>query len=382
MKPLLVRICEEVEAKIGHSNRITKKVLHEWNENEFDISKLILMNAQTKALFAAGHSVAEDCFDSQLGDTQYVSELREGFKDALKEAGPFTSNMPAFRFFTGPIPAPYAQLLPPEGYEGPQWKPIVRIRSLENFKYHSLLKMGDLGRFGEVAEGQQYGGTSRGGRWLFYRPTKYGLEVGMTWEMVINDDMDAFNNLMQELVLSGVDSLNAYVWGLIEGNPTLWDGDPLFHANHNNLGAVALDTAALGDARAAMKRHTSDGGKPINNIVPKYLIVPPELEQDALIILNSSAIPTADMSSGVFNPEQGQLTLLVTAYLAGEDGWYLWAPPATSPVMELGFLFGNDTPEISQKEIWETEEIRYRGKLVYGHAFCGFMGAYYSVPGV
>lgn len=380
-KPLLVQLCEKYEEESGRKNRISQLVLEAYNDSNLDLSKLQLAHAQSVSLLCGGYDVEDPVFDRQIKDDAYLNELREAFRDhksQLKEAGPWTSNLAFAEPFTGRLPMPYARLIPEDTFEGAQWRAIVEIENVENFKLQSRLKLEDLARYARVPEGGEYNTSPREGYRVFYRVAKYGLEVALTWEMIVNDDMNAFNNLVRHLVLSGVDSINATVWGAIVANPIIWNGNNLFHLNNGNLMGLALSIAALGQARWMMNRHTTPGGKPISGVTPRFLIVPPELEQTADVILKSSGMPTAQMSAGVFNPEQGRLTKLVTAYLTDPDDWYLWCTPDTSPVMEVGFLFGRSTPETSQKDVWESEEVHYRGKYAMGYCFKGYRGALLS----
>lgn len=382
--PMIVQLAEKYRREnSGMDNRVTNAIMTAWSDHQVDYSKLQLCTMQAASLLGGLHDpIAESAlYDRQIGDTQFLTEMRQDFTEhnkRLQEAGPWTSNLTPFQHFTGPVPVPYGQLIPTEVFEGAQWRKIAQIANLPNFKMQTRLKLEDLGRYAPVPEGGEYNTTNRESYHLFYRAHKYGLMIGLTWEMIVNDDMDAFADNQRQLVWSGLDSINATIWGAIAANPLLWDANALFSLAHNNLMLVALSVAALGTARAMMKRHVTPGGKPITNISPRYVVGPPELEQTMDIILDSSGMPVAGFSSGVVNPEFRRLEKLVTAYLVDTDDWYLWAEPSTAPVLEVGFLFGRDTPEISRNEVWASEEIQYRGKYAMGMCFKGYRGALLS----
>ena len=383
-KPMIVQLAERYRRENnGIDNRVTNAIMTTWNDHQVDYSKLQLTTLQAASLLGGLHNplAEQHLFDKQIGDTRFLTEMKQDFAEhdkALKEAGPWTSNLAPFVHFTGPIPVPYAKLIPTEVFEGAQWRKLANIANLPNFKIQTRLKLEDLGRYAAVPEGGEYNSSNRESYHLFYRAHKYGLTIGLTWEMIVNDDLDAFSDNQRQLVWSGLDSINATVWGAIVANPALWDANALFSLAHNNLMLVALSVAALGQARWMMKRHVTPGGKPITNISPRYVVVPPELEQTIDIILNSSGMPVAGFSSGVVNPEFRRLEKLVTAYLVDTNDWYLWAEPSTAPVLEVGFLFGRDTPEISRNEVWASEEIQYRGKYAMGLVFKGYRGALLS----
>jgi len=384
-KSLLVTLCEKLAKSSGYRNRVVTMVLGAY-EDGVDIGRLHLANMQTASLLSGGHRVTDPEFDRQITDERYLTELRQAFSDESKrrltEAGPWTSNLAFAEPFTGPVPAPYAKLIKQEIFEGAEWRKIVNIERVENFKLQSRLKLEDLAEYERVPEGGEYNTSPREGYKAFYRVAKYGLTVAITWEMIVNDDMKAFSDLMQQLVWSGLHSMNAYVWGWIVANPVIYTGNTLFNLNHNNLMTVALSIAALTTARAMMNRHLTPGGKPIAGITPKYCVIPPELEGTLDVILQSSGQPVAQMSAGVYNPEYGKLSKIMTAYLVDVDDWYLWCEPSSVPVMEIGFLFGRSTPEMSQNDIWASEEVHYRGKYAMGHVFTGYRGALLSTLSV
>jgi len=383
-KPMIVQLAERYRSENnGMDNRVTNAIMTAYNDYNVDYSKLQLCTMQAASLVGGLHNPLTESylFDKQIGDATFLTEMKQDFAEhekKLKEAGPWTSELAPFVHFTGPIPVPYGQLIPTEVFEGAQWRKLVTIANLPNFKMQTRLKMEDLGRYAAVPEGGEYNTSNRESYHLFYRAHKYGLMIGLTWEMIINDDMDAFTDNQRQLVWSGLDSINATIWGAIAANPALWDGNALFSLAHNNLMLVALSVAALGTARSMMKRHVTPGGKPITNVSPRFVVGPPELEQTMDIILQSSGMPVTGFSSGVVNPEFRRLEKLITAYLVDTDDWYLWAEPSMSPVMEVGFLFGRDTPEISRNEVWASEEIQYRGKYAMGYCFKGFRGALLS----
>lgn len=71
-----------------------------------------------------------------------------------------------------------------------------------------------------------------------------------------------------------------------------------------------LDVASYSGARAAMMRFRADGGRKLG-ITPKILVVPPELEADALALLNAQNNP-----AGASNIWAGTARLIVSPFLS------------------------------------------------------------------
>lgn len=72
---------------------------------------------------------------------------------------------------------------------------------------------------------------------------------------------------------------------------------------------AVLNEANYAAARAAMMRFTADGGRRLG-VTPNVLVVPPELESDALYLLN-----TEIKNGGGSNPWRATAELIVTSYL-------------------------------------------------------------------
>lgn len=72
---------------------------------------------------------------------------------------------------------------------------------------------------------------------------------------------------------------------------------------------AALDVTSYAEARAAMMRFKSNNGRKIG-ITPKVMVVPPELEADALAILNAT-----QNAAGASNVWAGTCQLIVTPFL-------------------------------------------------------------------
>lgn len=107
-----------------------------------------------------------------------------------------------------------------------------------------------------------------------------------------------------------------------------YDGLEFFDTQHkegsfyttvqSNLGSSSLSESSLSAAKTAMRKFKDDRGKPMN-IIADTLVVPPDLEPDAIKLLKSL---TADASGNV-NVHQGTFNLIVTPWITDTDAWYL-----------------------------------------------------------
>ena len=169
----------------------------------------------------------------------------------------------------------------------------------------------------------------------------YGKVLGVSRQVIVNDDIGAFDNIARIQGQGAALAEAKILAGLLSDNggtgPIQQDGIVLFHEDHNNVAATGsvLDVDSLGAARLALRRQKGLSGEAIN-VVPMFLIVPPELETLAEQLL---ADITAHAVSDV-NPFAGKLTLVVDAHLTSPSQWYVSARSARRPTARL---FGRRT---------------------------------------
>lgn len=146
------------------------------------------------------------------------------------------------------------------------------------------------------------------------------------------------------------------VWALLLSNPQLADGTVLFHSSRGNVGTgggSALGAASLAAGAAAIGSQTlpvERGGVEHLNLVPKYLVTPPDLhfparalaklvnqgDENDLVVRSESRMGTA----GVIDP-------LADDILTGTaTNWLMAAPAEQAPSIYVGALDGKFEPTI------------------------------------
>jgi Mu-like prophage major head subunit gpT len=146
------------------------------------------------------------------------------------------------------------------------------------------------------------------------------------------------------------------------------DGFPLFDStNHKNVTATAttLDAAALGAGRTLLRRQTALGGGYLS-LVPAFLIVPPELETTAEMLLASGS-RTATATRDAENPEWiSRLTLVVEPRLP-TGNVYLATSPTQIDTVELGLLEENvNGPVLDTREGFDIDMREYKARHTFG----------------
>jgi phage head maturation protease len=260
---------------------------------------------------------------------------------------------------------------------------IARASTIDDFRRKSRLKISDINKLQKVGEGGEIKHTSRAETAEGYKLETYASQYRITRQALINDDLGAFADFNRTAGRMAAETENELMFTLLTANggagPTLEEsGNALFHSAHGNLAGTGtgIDVAALKAARLAMRQQKSLGGKSYINATPKYLMVGPELETQAEQVLASLAAATVDE----VNPFAGRLTLLVEPRIE-DASWYVFADPASVPVLEYSYLSTQPGPQMESEDDFDTLGTAFRVYLDFGCGAVDFRGAYRN-PGV
>ncbi|MEQ3730289.1 MAG: head maturation protease, ClpP-related [Tateyamaria sp.] len=258
-------------------------------------------------------------------------------------------------------------------------KQTSREIAASNFRALHSVKVSAGPDLEEVNEqGEFKAGTIEEGDETFAVKT-YGKIFGITRQAIVNDDLDVFSNMFPLLGQGAANTEAKLFAGLLEENsgfgPKLSDGKTLFHADHGNLAqtSAALSVASLGSARVAMRRQTGLAGEAIN-VVPAFLVVPPELETLAEQVLTE--IAASEVANA--NPFAGKLKLLVEPRLTSASGWYVCAAPGAPDGLQHAYLDGVTGPQLFTREGFEVDGIEYKVRMDFGAGFTNHRGWYMS----
>lgn len=272
-----------------------------------------------------------------------------------------------------------------DAYEAaPQtFRPIVNQTTLPDFKTVSRVQLSDAPSFIRKREGAEYKFGTMGENREQYALATYGRGLTFTREMIINDDLSAFDRIVRQFGTSAANLESDLVWGLVTGNANMSDSTAVFHADHSNLatpGAITIDN--LGAAKALMRKQKSlapdaDTDGSILNLEPAFLAVPAELETVALQYTRQTSIVTDPANQNVHAGSMQPIIEPRLASLAGgsADDWYLFASPAQVDTIEFAYLEGEQGPQLEQMEDFDTDGIKLKGRLDVGAAWIDYRGA-------
>jgi hypothetical protein len=235
--------------------------------------------------------------------------------------------------------------------EAPQtFGPITRNMTLADFKKARLLQLGEAPALLEVGEHGEYTEGTMGESKEEVQLKTYGRKFSITRQALVNDDTDAFSRVPMAFGRQARNKESDLVWAEITANANMGDGVALFHATHANLSGTsdAIAVAALGAARAAMRKQTGIDAVTLMNLEPKVLIVPVAKETIADQFVSQNLLAS---SSSSVNPFAGKLSVIAEPRLDVNSAvsWYLAASPDQIDIIVLVFLEGEAGPRVDTR---------------------------------
>lgn len=260
------------------------------------------------------------------------------------------------------------------------WKNIATAVSAPDFRQRNGLAVSGKITFEEISEGGQYKNSQLlTEENASIKLKTYGRKITIGRKAIINDDLGVFNYLPM-LIAQGASLFQAdKVWGLLTGNAKTPDGQTMFHATHGNLasgaGAVPPTIDSLSKARTAFRKIKTPAGDYMP-LVPKYLVVPAELETVAEQLMTSLLANIV----GNINPFTGKFQILTDPHLTSATEWYLSADPSTFQSLVYAYLEGQEGLHVESKVDFDTDAVVTKSRLDFDCAAWDYRG-WYKNPG-
>lgn len=266
------------------------------------------------------------------------------------------------------------------GYEAmPQtFRPLVRVASVPDFKAVSRMQLGEGPALERVNEHGEFKRGSMNEGKESYSIATYGKVVGITRQVLVNDDLNAFSRIPVAFGVQAAQLESDLVWAQILANPTMGDSVALFHATHKNLmTAAAISTTSLSAGRALMALQTGLDGKTVLGLTPTYMVVPVALQTLAEQLRgqiypakNSDVLPDSlrnlviiaepRLDNGITRPDIG-ITVAGSA-----SNWYLAGSPGIVDIVEMAYLDGNQGIYTETRNGFDVDGVEVKVRLDVG----------------
>lgn len=217
---------------------------------------------------------------------------------------------------------------------------IFYQRSVKTFNKVTSGKLNIMGEIPKVLPGEDFTNVGLSDGSQDYKVTKQGVNLTITIEDQINDDLGAFERALQQfgrLFANSVDK--EAIAALVAQSNTLFTGD--------QKKTLAFSAANLKTVVAAFQRIKDAGGE-FRNLIPGAILAGPEIatEARALYVFNdkSSIAPTSstEVLTAAYN-------VYSTPYIASNGGWYLL--PRDEFIGEVAYLNGNFSPTVEKASL-------------------------------
>jgi len=291
----------------------------------------------------------------------------------------------------------------------PVWPKFARRTVVKDFRpKHYLDLLGGRATLDLVKERGEYPARALTEAEYFLSVAKYGARLPLTWEMLVNDDLDAFRTAPERIAQASRVTEDKLATGLIAlstgPNATFFNAAPASQFGAAAVGTGKLTVDNLTTALTTVSTRKDSDGNPVM-VDAVVLMVPPSLEVTANTIVQATLIrnKTTNQDIEVGNWLSGRVTVVVNPWLPVIDvsansatTWYLLpAPSIARPALTMGFLRGFETPDLrvkadtgmrvgggsipAEEGSFDTDDIQYRIRHVTGGTTLDPIAAYASI---
>ncbi|MDX6748801.1 hypothetical protein SH611_03170 [Geminicoccaceae bacterium 1502E] len=219
------------------------------------------------------------------------------------------------------------------------------------------------GPLGEYAE---YEHSAIGERKETFQVLKYGRIFAYSLEMLVNDDLGGLEQVAATVGTSAANLEADLIAAKINDNPNMSDGVPVFDVSRDNLlTSGALTAANLSETTKRLRRQKALDGKTYINAQPRYLLVSPDLESVARMLVGAQVV-VQDLNNVTALPFSDH-TVLVDPRIGGESGgvWYVFPDVAAVPNLILARLDENQGgPYVETRQEWSYDGFGIKARHV------------------
>jgi hypothetical protein len=286
------------------------------------------------------------------------------YEEAVKEAGGVAS----FAVLMGT--EMYRRLI--DSFNRPadsNWRAICDIMNLKDFREHKICWISAAQDFESLRAVEEYPDSTLYDFDAGLALDTFGRKFTVTRETIINDDLNAFQKWPERMAQAWKRKLSKMVFqGVLLANVNAFDGGALFnnartaqggHTVDNLDTSTALAENALDLAIQKFMLFRDHATGEYLNILPRYLVVSPDIFLTAKRILSSTertgtTSAGAAYFTGTDNPARpynlelvcDPHLMLTSAGAAKAGHWMLFPDPAEVPVVHMGFLNGQQEPDL------------------------------------
>jgi hypothetical protein len=259
------------------------------------------------------------------------------------------------------------------------WSLFCKTGDLSDFRAHNRYRGAVFGSLDDKTENNEFKRKtiSDAAKESITLGTK-GNIIDLSREIIINDDMGFFTDMLTYLGRGSKRTIEKAVYAYLATNPTMSDGKALFHADHGNLAGsgAAVSSTTITAARQAMAQQTDISGEEYLDIMPS-IFVGSVAAGDAAREVNAMEFDDeSNKNQRKPNLNRGLFSKVVGSPRVSGTPWYMFADPMEAPVLEVGFLDGDQDPYLEMREGFTQDGAQYKVRLDFAVAAIAWEGAY------
>ena len=232
---------------------------------------------------------------------------------------------------------------------------LCRMFGIRDFQersipFHQPLTLGTIGESGEIPA------VSGGVNWASCKLETVGGILTFSRQAVLAADWPLLASIAQEMIDAADRSERQACFDLLNRNPTLHDGLPMFDASRGNIASTTGNpsVSTLENAMIALSDLTENGAR--QGLQPSLIVVPTHYALSTAILLDA----------GLDRLLSGSETPVIHDPSLSGDAWYLLPDPDRRPVVGLAHLGNATDPVIDRKPQFSSDGIGIRVRHSYG----------------
>lgn len=195
-----------------------------------------------------------------------------------------------------------------------------------------------------------------------YALDNYSSGWVLTWQQVVNDQLDAFSKLPRMAAHKAILKQDNLAFTVLTSNPTMGAGGPLFSfANANciyEVGAPSVAQLQKMQAKAMAQTAKTDSASDPLDLTLGVLIVPATLDATTRQVAFSTVDPAS--SGAAANPYVNEWVVVSSARLTGTAYYGAVKPGTLCDTIEVCFLEGFETPRVDMEEDFDSIAQKFR----------------------
>jgi hypothetical protein len=253
------------------------------------------------------------------------------------------------------------------------WMPLGRQANFPDFRERTSVALGEASRLEKVLEGGEYKYGTIPEEGTKIKVTKFGKIIALTWEAIVNDDLNAFDKIPTALANSARETESDLIWNLFLVDRKYSDGVNIFAAGHGNIAGTAgpLNIANLQAARTALRNQKGIDKKTFVRVNPRFLVVGPLNEMAAYQLTSTNYVP---VTTGTINPSYNQNLIVIVEPRITDYRWFLVGENVDT--FEWGYLDGEGGLTTDTREGFEVDGVEVKARLVFGGDWVDYRGAF------